>query len=83
MCVMNQGTHARVMNQGTHAYVMNQGTHAYVMNQGNYVGGIVKYLKQFFLKLPAIFFKIFIGHMSILGPLIPLFWTSGDVSSGF
>ena len=30
----------------------------------------------------CLFFK-FGGHMSIMGSLIPLFWTSGDVSSGF
>ena len=29
------------------------------------------------------FFKIFVRHISIFGPLIPLFPTSGDVSSGF
>ena len=30
------------------------------------------------------FFKVFGGHTCpILGPLVPLFWISGDVSSGF
>ena len=29
------------------------------------------------------FFKVFGGHMSFLGPLVPLFCISGDVSSGF
>ena len=29
------------------------------------------------------FFKVFGGHMSFFGPLVPLFWISGDVSSGF
>ena len=28
-------------------------------------------------------FFIFDGHMSILGPLIPLFWTSDGISSRF
>ena len=35
-------------------------------------GGIGSFLK-----------KVFGGHMSFLGPLVPLFWISGDVSSGF
>ena len=28
-------------------------------------------------------FQILGGHMSVLGPLVPLFWISDDVSSGF
>ena len=27
--------------------------------------------------------KIFVGQVLLVGPLIPLFWTSGDVSPGF
>ena len=29
-------------------------------------------------KIQVVFFLIFVGHMDILGPLIPLFQTSGD-----
>ena len=48
-----------------------------------------RYLKSFdfLLKMWVIFFfffKVFGRHMCpILGPLVPLFWISGDVSSGF
>ena len=31
----------------------------------------------------CLFFEIFGGHISFLGPLAPLFWISCDVSSGF
>ena len=30
-----------------------------------------------------LFCKVFGRHMSFLGPLVPLFWISGDISSGF
>ena len=35
------------------------------------------------LSYPEHVFIIFGGHKSSVGPLTPLFWTSGDVSSGF
>ena len=35
------------------------------------------------VSIPADNFPFFGGHMTFLGPLVPLFWISGDVSSGF
>ena len=35
------------------------------------------------IRVFCFFFKIFVGACPFVGPLIPLFWTSGDVSSGF
>ena len=32
--------------------------------------------------MPQLFY-VSVGHQSFCGPLIPLFWASGDVSSGF
>ena len=50
---------------------------------------IIKVLQNDFLPVPRFvhfffFFKVFGGHTCpFLGPLVPLFWISGDVSSGF
>ena len=42
---------------------------------------LVRYI---YIYIYIFFFKVFGGHMSFfLGPLVPLFWISGDVSSGF
>ena len=35
------------------------------------------------LRSKLFFLKIFGGHESFFGPLIPLFWTSGDICPGF
>ena len=43
---------------------------------------ITKVFKEVYIYI--LFFKVFGGHLCpILGPLVPLFWISGDVSSGF
>ena len=42
-----------------------------------------RFIRFMELSQPFFFFlKVFGGHMSFLGPLVPLFWISGDVSSG-
>ena len=34
-------------------------------------------------EVPEVFLKFLLDTCPFFGPLIPLFWTSGDVSSGF
>ena len=52
-------------------------------NEASLVMSIIRLQDSFFLTKKKIFFLSDTFTCPILGPLVPLFWISGDVSSGF